>query len=161
MSLKELFNKTRRYHLLVPLAAAAAVTLMVQVQHLVSLGRYQHYALAIGLFALGYLLQAVYSWRDTPTWTRVSYIATGSFFMSVAIIFYQNPWLDFKVAVQTEDRERFRSLLVCIYLSLSFVLAAIWFKMIHEDSKLKKKHKQESAGQNTHKAARDPEGGYL
>ncbi|HEY9784131.1 MAG TPA: hypothetical protein V6D17_01930 [Candidatus Obscuribacterales bacterium] len=146
MSGRDIFLKTKRYHLVVLSAVLALLSLGTPIQQFVSIGRYQHYAIAIGLFSLGYIAQALYSWKEIGRWARISYFATGFFFMSVSVIFYLNPWLDYKVAVPTEEHDRFRNLLVAVYLVLSLALTCVWLKLAHEDNKARQREKLMAAG---------------
>lgn len=106
------------------------------------MGRYQHYAIAIFTFSLGYLLQIPLAWRQLSFWAKLSYGMTGVFFASVATVFWFNPWLDWKVAVQTEDKEQFRRTLMVSYLLFSLLVGVIWIKWFNEENKLKRRKTQ-------------------
>lgn len=139
MSLNKLIIKTQRYHLIVLFAILALLSLIYQPQHSISISRYQHYAIAIALLSAGYTGQALLNWQAVSTWTRFCYLATGAFFASVAIIFFFNPWLDYKVAVQTEERHNLRSIWIYSYMCLSLALSGIWLKLAHEETQKKRK----------------------
>jgi hypothetical protein len=103
-----------------------AVTLMVPLQHYISLGRYQHYGIAIFLFGFGYVLHSIWTWRQQSFWSRLCYSFTGVFFCSVGLLFYANPWLDWKTAVQTGEKDLLRKTYMGVYLFLGFVLVLVW-----------------------------------
>ena len=104
----------------------AAVTVMVPLQHYMALGRYQHYGMGLFLFGLGYTLHAIWTWKIQPFWNRVCYSYTGLFFCSVGLLFFANPWLDWKTAVQTEERAMIRAVFLGIYLVLGLLLLLVW-----------------------------------
>jgi hypothetical protein len=104
----------------------AGLTMMVPIQRLISLGRYQHYGIAIFLFGLGYGLHCLWNWRSLFAWSRTCYIATTAFFCSVGIVFWTNPWMDSRTGVATGDQEFLRGVYICVYLILGFFLVAIW-----------------------------------
>ena len=104
----------------------AAVTVMVPLQRYMSLGRYQHYGMGLFIFGLGYTLHAIWTWSRQPFWNRACYSFTGAFFCSVGFLFFANPWLDWKTAVQTEERALLRALFLGIYLILGFLLLVVW-----------------------------------
>lgn len=106
--------------------ALGAIVLMVPLQHYISMGRYQHYGISIFLFGLGYALHCVWTWRNQPMWPRICYTFTAVFFCSVGLLFYGNPWLDWKTAVQTEEKALARTVFMGIYLFLGFLLLLVW-----------------------------------
>lgn len=111
-------------------AALALWVLQTPLQRFISLGRYQHYGIAISVFGLGYLAQTIFSWRRLKAWGIAAYTSTGIFFSSVGLVFYLNPWLDYKIAVQTPEDERTRSILILSYLIFSAMLAFIWIRWV-------------------------------
>jgi hypothetical protein len=128
------YRKTMRYHAIAFFGIVALATLFLPIQNWISLGRYQHYGIVIFIFGLGYVVQIAYAWTLLSKWTKISYLATGLFFTSVGLVFYANPWLDYKVAVQTEEKDRFRGFLVCFYVTFSLAIVGIWVKWLHEQS---------------------------
>ena len=115
---------------------AAAVALF-PLQKYISLGRFQKYGMAILIFGIGYFLQLAWSWGKLQKWARASNAATAAFFAFVGITFYQNPWLDTHVSVQTDDRITQRYLLLVAYSVFAVIIATIWFKWIEEETKNK------------------------
>lgn len=137
--LKKTWHDSSRYRLVIVAALLAFVIVKcIRIQDYMPLGRYQHWGIGIFVFGCGYLLQTLWSWRVLGVWARISYIATGLFFTSVGTVFYQNPWLDYKVAIQTAQNEELRGYLVIGYLLFSVVIAVIWARWIYEESKAKK-----------------------
>lgn len=135
--MRSFLSKTRRYNLVVLFALLSLLTVQIPVQHFVDLGRFQHYAIAVALFAFGYITQTIFSWRELSRWARFTYLITAVFFASLAIVFYYNPWLDFKMRLPSPEREVTRSFIIFTYLTLSVIMAGIWLKLAHEESKEK------------------------
>lgn len=132
-----IWQRTSRYRFIILFAALAVVALTTHLQQWMTLGRYQHYGIGIVIFGIGYLVETLLSFKKLTKWTKISYIATSGFFISVGIVFYNNPWLDAKVAVQTEYHDRMRAILISFYLLYSLVLTAIWVKLAYEDGRKK------------------------
>lgn len=135
--LRFIWDRTTRYRFIILFAIFAIVALNTHIQQWVSIGRYQHYGIGIIIFGIGYLLESLFSWKKLTKWTRISYFATSGFFISVGVVFFNNPWLDAKVAVQTEHHDRLRTILIGFYLVYSVVLTLIWVKLACEDGRNK------------------------
>jgi hypothetical protein len=105
---------------------SGALSVIIPLQHYITLGRYQHYGIGIFLFGMGYGLHAIWTWRRQMLWPRVCYVYSALFFCSIGILFYGNPWLDWKVAIQTEERSFVRMIYLAVYLSLGIMLILIW-----------------------------------
>ena len=103
-----------------------ATTVMVPLQHYITLGRYQHYGMGLFLFGLGYAMQFIWTWRKQTFWSRLCYACTGAFFCTVGLLFYMNPWLDWKTSAQTEDKWMLRTIFMGFYLLLGFFLLLLW-----------------------------------
>jgi hypothetical protein len=106
--------------------AVGIIILLIPLQHYVTLGRYQHYGMAVFAFGLGYVLHCIWTWRDEDFWSRLSYALTGAFCSSVGLLFYANPWMDWKTSVQTEEKQLLRWALSGVYLILGFILMIVW-----------------------------------
>lgn len=119
-------------------AITALATLLIPLQHYVTLGRYQHYGLAIAIFGLGYVLQSIWSWKRLSKWARLSYLITGIFCVFVGDTFYANPWLDVRMSMRTQRQELFHYALIVLYLIGSLAIVATWVKWIREESRSKK-----------------------
>lgn len=135
--MRSFLSKTRRYNLVVLFAILSLVTVQIPVQHFVDLGRFQHYAIAVGLFAFGYVAQTIFSWKELSRWARFTYLITALFFGSMGMVFYYNPWLDFKMRLPSPEREATRSFIIYSYMTLSVIMGGIWLKLAHEESKEK------------------------
>lgn len=116
----------RRNICLVLSSVLGGLLLLIPLQRFVSLGRYQHYGLAVFVFGLGYILHCIWTWRGEKFWPRLCYILTGAFFCSVGLLFYANPWMDWKNSAQTEEKQLLRFALSGVYLALGFALIIIW-----------------------------------
>jgi len=138
---QKLWRATSRHLLVLTFALAALLVIFTPIQHFIALGRYQHYGISIFLFGAGYLAQSVWSRKRLKKWARIAYTATGLFFTSVGLVFFNNPWLDFRVAIQTEEHDRIRGVLIISYLALSVLLGLIWIKWILSENQPAKKGK--------------------
>jgi hypothetical protein len=106
--------------------AFAIAIVMVPLQHYITLGRYQHYGMAVFVFGLGYILHCIWTWRHETLWTRLSYALTGAFCSSLGLLFYANSWMDLKSSVQTEEKQLLRWFLSGVWLLLGFMLTIVW-----------------------------------
>jgi hypothetical protein len=133
--MQKLWRKTSRHRLVILFSAFAAVAYCVPLQKYFTMGRYQHYGLAIGLFGLGYLLQTIWSWKVFTHWARMAYLSTGIFSLTVGLTFFYNPWLDTKMALQTRANEHLRPVLMALYLLFSLYVGAVYARWIKEENK--------------------------
>lgn len=140
MTMQRILFVCRRYRLrnrsnamVIALGLVAVAVILFPVQHYVALARYQHYGVALCIFAFGYLLQAFVSWRNLRKWAKVSYLTTGFFFFAIGIIFIYNPWLDSRVSPHVEAQESLRSLIRRFYLLSGVVVSATWLRLVYED----------------------------
>lgn len=140
--MSQYLKETRRYHLVILFALLSVALWVTPVQHIVSIGRFQHYAMAIFLFSFGYFVQSVYSWRELSKLARFSYIATGLFFFSVALVFYQNPWLVDRASVASEDKTSARTGMLVTYMGVSIMLGIVWLKVAYDEAVEKRKKLQ-------------------
>ncbi|MCC7527385.1 MAG: hypothetical protein IT342_02610 [Candidatus Melainabacteria bacterium] len=150
--MSQYLKETRRYHLVILFAMLSIAVWLTPVQHMISIGRFQHYALAIFLFALGYFIQAVFSWKELSRLARFAYAATGLFFASVALVFYQNPWLVDRASVAGEDKLQMRTSLLVSYMSVSIMLGIVWLKVAYDEAKEKRNKQMGAAGASTDKS---------
>jgi len=137
--MSQYLKETRRYHLVILFALLSVALWVIPVQHIISIGRFQHYAMAIFLFSFGYFVQSAYSWRELSKLARFSYIATGLFFFSVALVFYQNPWLVDRAAVAGEDQTNARTGMLVAYMGVSIMLGIVWLKVAYDEAVEKRK----------------------
>jgi hypothetical protein len=135
--LKDYWLKSENYRISVLSMLCAAAIALLPLQKYMTLSRFQKYGMAIFAFGVGYFIQLAWSWRKLKKWARASSCATAMFFASVGVTFYENPWLDTNVSVQTDDRLHFRYLLLGGYFVFALIIGFIWFKWIAEDSKNK------------------------
>jgi uncharacterized membrane protein len=140
--MSQYLKETRRYHLVILFALLSVALWVTPVQHIISIGRFQHYAMAIFLFSFGYFVQSAYSWRELSKLARFSYIATGLFFFSVALVFYQNPWLVDRAAVAGEDQTNARTGMLVAYMGVSIMLGIVWLKVAYDEAVEKRKKLQ-------------------
>ncbi|HEY9776245.1 MAG TPA: hypothetical protein V6C81_20955 [Planktothrix sp.] len=122
----ESWSKYSHYRVLVPFVAVALATPFIPLQRMITLGRFQHYAIALGILSFGYFVHCGYTWTRLMKWGRIATFVTGLFFASIAYIFWTNPWLDLRVAVQTDERDRFRLYLMIAYLVSATAIFLIW-----------------------------------
>jgi hypothetical protein len=144
------WQRTGRYRAVALCSAAALLLLCLPLQRYFPMGRFQHYSIGFAVFALGQLLQSALSWNSYSKWGRASLLATGVCYGAIALIFWTNPWLDYKVAVQTEGKERFRIQLIAEYLTCNALIFICWTKCWSQELK-KKQLNQTAAAQQGEK----------
>ncbi len=128
-----LWHKAQRYCMIGFFSAIAIGAYLTPLQKYFTMGRYQHYGITISIFGLGYLLQTIWSWRTFTKWARISYLSTGIFFSTVGMTFYTNPWLDSRMALQTADKEFWKTIFIGIYILITIAIVSIWLKWIKEE----------------------------
>jgi hypothetical protein len=65
----------------------------------------------------------------------MAYLSTGLFSLTVGLTFFYNPWLDSKMAPQTQATDQRRPILMSLYLLLSFYVGSIYARWIREEHK--------------------------
>ncbi len=133
--MQNLWRKTNRHRLVIFFSALAAAVYCVPLQKYFTMGRYQHYGLAIGLFGMGYLFQTIWSWKVFTHWARMAYLSTSLFSLTVGLTFFYNPWLDSKMALQSRANEQTRPVLMGLYLLFSLYVGAVYARWIREENK--------------------------
>jgi hypothetical protein len=146
--ISDYWTRSSRYRALIFLSVLGAVALSVPLQHYISLGRYQHYAIGIALIGAGHLVQVLLSWKNYPRWGRISLLLTGVFLLLVAYVFWSNPWLDVKVAVQTEGKEELRSKLLSAYMCSAIVIFLSYIKWRAEEHRIKQEKPDGTGGES-------------
>jgi hypothetical protein len=137
-SLQSKWQQTMRYRMVALCSIAAALLIIFPLQKYFPMGRFQHYAIGFGMFSIGQICQLLASWRLYSKWGRISFFATGVCYGTIAFIFWTNPWLDYRVAVQTESKEQFRMQLIFDYLVCNLVIIICWLKCWSEELKKQK-----------------------
>ena len=140
MSTEKKIKKDRYLHRnwwIIIFAVIALVVIAVPIQHFITLGRAQHHGISIAIFGLGFWVETILSRKKLVKWAIRSYLAAGTFFLSVGIVFYKNTWLYSNVAIQTEDDLQTKGFLLTIYMISAFIVTAIWVKWIIEEHKEK------------------------
>ena len=118
----------------------APLCLRIPIQHYMTLGRYQHYGIAIFLFGMGYVMHSVWTWKQSLPATRFSSCYAALFFTSIGLIFYACPWLDPVMAVMTDEQTVFRAYLMRGYIMGALGLMLIWvIAAVEEQLKLRRK----------------------
>jgi hypothetical protein len=118
--------------ILLTTSGAAFALLKFPLQHHFILSRFQHIGICMAVFALGYFLQTVWSWRSLTVIGRSCLLATGSFIGLFAWISYESPWLDARMAVQTEEQELLKLLYIFLFALLGSIIAIFWLAWILE-----------------------------
>ena len=135
-----LFEGKVKHHFIVLLAVAAAgLVLATPLQLRFTLGRYQHYGLAVFVLGLGYVIQAVWSWRSLRLWARTGFLATGLYLGGIGMVMYANPWLDARVAIMTTSKVSMRAFIGYTFTILGVPLGLIYLEWLLEDYKIKRK----------------------
>ncbi|MDR3615559.1 MAG: hypothetical protein P4L53_18510 [Candidatus Obscuribacterales bacterium] len=104
----------------------APLCLSIPIQHYITLGRYQHYGMAIFLFGMGYVMHTIWTWKHSFPATRFSNCYAALFFVSIGLIFYSCPWLDPVMSVMTEEQTAFRHYLIRGYFMGALGLMLVW-----------------------------------
>ena len=111
---------------------AAVALLKFPLQHHIALSRFQHYGLCLYVWALGFILQTVLSWRSLTARGRVCLLITGFYLSTFAYIFYQSPWLDWRMSVQTEEQDFLRVVYTLLCALLGFIVFVFWLAWVLE-----------------------------
>jgi hypothetical protein len=111
----------------------ALVVFFFPIQHYASMGRYQHYGLAIFIWGMGYVLHAIWTWRNAGPWSRWSYVVGGLYLTSLGMMLYANPWLEPKVAMHTDDQAIKRFWISMTYTFLTVPTTLMWVAGLFEE----------------------------
>jgi len=133
--LKKVYMSLARHFIVLAGGLIGLWLLFTPIQKYMPLGRFQHYGIAIISFGLGYFFQTFVSWKRLGKWGRISYITSFSFFVLVGLAFYLNPWLDYRVSIQTSENESTKGILIVCYLFCSLAVVGSWVKWILEENK--------------------------
>lgn len=101
-------------------------------QHYMSLARFEHYGICMFVWAMGFFMQSIWSWRHLSVKGRCCQIATGIYVGTFAIIFYQSPWLDARMSVQTQEQDLLRLAYAGLSAVFGCVVSLIWLAWILE-----------------------------
>jgi hypothetical protein len=135
--LSRLWANSRTYRIILVCAALAGAVISTPIQHYVTLGRFQHYGIAAFIAGMGFILEAIWSWRLFLPWGRASVTGTGVFLASIGLVYYANPGLDYRMAVETEATDAMKDHLLAFYVSFSLILILIWTRWVVEEFKAK------------------------
>jgi hypothetical protein len=83
---------------------------------------------------------------------QFSYFATGLFFASVAVVFYQNPWLVDRAAIAGEDKLQMRTAMLLSYMTVSIMLGIVWLKVAYDEAMEKRNKQLEASGESNDKS---------
>lgn len=133
-SMSRMRQSLRRNFVFLLFCLAATIVFFTPLQHFFSLGRFQHWGIAIVFFGLGYIAQAAAGWNSFGKWARRTYLATGLFILSIGLTYYANPWLDSRMNLQSSDKEFTRIILIAANLFLGLAVAAVWRQWIKEET---------------------------
>lgn len=132
---KKILMSLARHFMVLSGGIIGLLVLFTPIQQHIPMGRFQHYGISIGCFGLGFLLQMLVSWKALGKWGRVSYVTSFAFFDLVGLAFYMNPWLDYRVSIQTQENEATKGILIICYLFCSLAVVGSWIKWILEENK--------------------------
>lgn len=130
--MEALKKQLRNQEICLIMFVAAIALLKFPLQHHITLARFQHYGLCLYVWSLGFFLQTVWSWRNLTVRGRACLLSTGFYVGLFAIIFYESPWLDSRMAVQTDEQNLLRLLYAAICGALGLVVAIIWLVWLSE-----------------------------
>ena len=118
----------------------AVAVLRFPLQHHIALARFQHYGICLTIWASGFVLQALASWRILGPWGRATLLASASYVGIFAWIFYNSPWLDARMAVQTEEQDFLRLIYGIVCALFGLIVSIIWLRW-----SLTERHEQDKA----------------
>jgi len=95
-------------------------------QHHITLARFQHYGICLYVWALGFVLQVIWSWKRLSARGRACQISTALYVGTFALIFYENPWLDSRMSVQTMEQDFLRLAYAILCALFGLVVSVIW-----------------------------------
>ncbi len=121
----------------------AVVARNFPLQHYMPLSRYQHWSIALYIWALGFFIQAAWSWRKLTTNGKIALIAAGTYVSGAAMALYTNPWLDTTVSLQTTEQAETRYLLSAVWAVGGVLVGIVWMRWgLVELDYLKRKEEQ-------------------
>lgn len=100
----------------------------IPLQHYIPLSRYQHWAIALLVWSLGFFIQTVWSWRKLTISGRVALLTGGVYVCSAALVMYFNPWLDTSISLQTTEQEAMRIQLGFGWAGAGLVVGMVWMR---------------------------------
>ena len=130
--LNTLKNQVRHQEICLLTFILAFATLKFPLQHHIILARYQHYGICLYIWSLGFVLQTVWSWRKLTPKGRLCLLATGAYVGSFALIFYQSPWLDSRMAIQTDEQDAFLLVYRLVCAVFGFIVSVTWLAWLME-----------------------------
>lgn len=104
-------------------------------QHYITLSRFQHYGICLYVWALGFFLQTIWSWKSLTLRGRVCLLSTGCYAGIIARIFYENPWLDSNMAIQTNELCKQKMLFTFLCSLLGFIVFVFWLVWAIEEER--------------------------
>lgn len=131
--LSSLRNNFRHQEIALVMFIMALGLLKFPLQKHITLARFQHYGLCMYVWSLGFFIQAIWSWRYLTIRGRLAMLSSGCYIGVFAMLFYSSPWLDVKMAVQTEEQNFLRMIYALLCGLLGFVVAVIWLAWMIED----------------------------
>lgn len=110
-------------------------------QHHMILARFQHYGLCLYVWSLGFFFQTIWSWRYLTGIGRASLLSTGTYLAIFGFIFYESPWLDSRMAVQTEEQDLLRLAYAAAGALFGSIIVILWLVWM-----LERKHYGDKGG---------------
>lgn len=104
----------------------------IPLQHHFTLARFQHYGICLGVWSLGFIFQVIWSWKGLSKLGRASLISTGIYLGAFAFIFYYSPWLDTRMAVQTDEQDMLRITYATVGAVLGGFTVLVWLIWLFE-----------------------------
>lgn len=131
----EIRKHIRHHELVVGAFILAIAVALFPLQHYMTLSRFQHYGLALGVWAFGFFVQMVVSWRRMGFFGH-AYLGVASIYLAMfAHVIYTNPWLDPKVTLETTTQASSRHDLASLFIGLGMVLMCIYFGWTLEEAR--------------------------
>lgn len=123
-----------RHQLVVVVSFALAIGLLFfPLQHYMTLARFQHYGICLAVWAAGFFLQTLVSWRRLGAWGR-GYLGVSTLYMALfAGVLYTNPWLDPRVQLETDVQGSLRGEFATVMFVFTVILSGTWLMWDREE----------------------------
>lgn len=137
-------RQIRHLELLMLMMLLAGAVRLFPLQHHISLSRYQHWAIALYVWGIGFFIQAAWSWKRLSKIGKASLVAAGVYVLSSAAALYSNPWLDSSISLQFAEQESTRFVISLSCCAGGLLVGLLWIRWgLSEIDRLDRKERVE------------------
>jgi hypothetical protein len=104
----------------------ACIAKTVPLQHYITLSRYQHWAIALFIWSLGFFFQCIRSWNRISVLGRIALLCGGLYVSSAATALYMNPWMDTTVSLETTEQAESRFIFSVLWAAGGLLVGILW-----------------------------------